>query len=155
MCIWCPVTESNGYRRSERILSPPCLPISPTGLTWSPEQESNLSTWICNPLPNQSATGTFGAGYGTRNRVGSLEGYCLTSRLNPRISAGYIHPAARWIGDLRTQVSMILHESISASEVDAIGLGHHSYFTDRLLPIHTPTVHETFNLNIVCSGGQW
>ena len=49
----------------------------------------------------------YGADAENRTRFIGMETQGATNTPRPRISAGYIHPAARWIGDLRTQVSMI------------------------------------------------
>ena len=57
---WCPEPESNRHDRNDRgILSPLCLPISPSGLIkicWRLGSESNRRTRSCSPLHDHSAT---------------------------------------------------------------------------------------------------
>jgi hypothetical protein len=62
MYLWCPEPESNRYGLRRGILSPLCLPISPSGLnmqaqriSWRRDPESNRGTRLCRPLHNHSA----------------------------------------------------------------------------------------------------
>ena len=64
---WCPEPDLNRYAQGRGILSPLCLPISPSGLEpglqaeeyWRRDPESNRGTRLCRPMyivVNQSLT---------------------------------------------------------------------------------------------------
>ncbi len=57
-CDWCPEPGSNRHSLRRGILSPLCLPVSPSGrmpLRWRRVPESNWDGRICNPLHNHFA----------------------------------------------------------------------------------------------------
>ena len=79
---WCPEPESNRHGLRRGILSPLCLPISPSGPEnaleaeeyWRRDPESNRGTRLCRPLHNHSAIAPR-----PKTRAGNKRGKALLS----------------------------------------------------------------------------